>query len=280
MIREARQIGGIGVHTGQNVTVCLAPGQEGSGWRFVRVDLPGAPEIAAHPSKIVAAVLSTTLGEGEASVQTAEHLLAALWATGHDDLRIEVDGPEVPILDGSALPWLALLGERPPQDGELQVQGDPRGASARPPRVGKPLQEPLVLVEGDAFLTAFPCDELRFSYGIELPAPVGVQWASFAPERDDFSREIAPARTFIRQADAERLRAAGGLAGGDLRCALVLGPQGWLNPPLRFENEPARHKLLDLLGDLALLGEIPRAHYVAYRAGHRLHGALARRLAS
>jgi UDP-3-O-[3-hydroxymyristoyl] N-acetylglucosamine deacetylase len=135
-------------------------------------------------------------------------------------------------------------------------------------------------VEGDAFLTAFPCDELRFSYGIELPAPVGVQWASFAPERDDFSREIAPARTFIRQADAERLRAAGGLAGGDLRCALVLGPQGWLNPPLRFENEPARHKLLDLLGDLALLGEIPRAHYVAYRAGHRLHGALARRLAS
>lgn len=277
MSRGARQIGGIGVHTGQKVTVCLEPGQEGSGWRFVRVDLPGAPEIAAHPSRIVAAVLSTTLGDGEATVQTAEHLLAALWATGHDDLRIEIDGPEVPILDGSALPWIELLGEARPSQG---VQGDLLGASARPPRVGKPLREPLVLVEGDAFLTAFPCGELRFSYGIELPAPVGVQWASFAPERDDFSREIAPARTFIRQADAERLRAAGGLPGGDLRSALVLGPDGWLNPPLRFENEPARHKLLDLIGDLALLGEIPRAHYAAYRAGHRLHGALARRLAS
>jgi UDP-3-O-[3-hydroxymyristoyl] N-acetylglucosamine deacetylase len=259
--RKGRTVCGQGVFSGRQVSARCTPGEEGSGWRLVRVDLPGAPEIPVRPDRVIATERSTTLGEGGAAVRMVEHFLAALWASGWQDARVEVDGPELPLLDGSALPWAEALGE------------------ANTPRVGPPVEAPLEVREGAAVVRVDPSEELSFSYSIDFPAPIGVQSASFAPGRGRFSAELAPARTFLFEQEAERLRAAGSLAGGTLDNALVASSDGWRNPPLRFPDEPARHKLLDLLGDLALLGQIPRGHYQAHRAGHRLHVALARKLA-
>lgn len=174
---------------------------------------------------------------------------------------IEVNGPELPLLDGSALPWMEMLGE------------------ARTPPVGPPVTRSLEIREGDAVVAVDPAEELRFSYSIDFPSPIGAQSASFSPSQERFLEELAPARTFLFQHEVELLIEDGKLAGGTLENALVAVPGGWLNPPLRFPEEPARHKLLDLVGDLALLGAIPRGHYRAHRAGHRLHVALAQRLA-
>jgi UDP-3-O-[3-hydroxymyristoyl] N-acetylglucosamine deacetylase len=259
--RKGCTICGQGVFSGQPVAVRCIPGEEGSGWRLVRIDLPGAPEIPVSPHQVVATERSTTLGQGGATVRVVEHLLAALWASGWQEARIEVHGPELPLLDGSALPWVEVLGE------------------ATTPRMGPPVETPREVREGAALVRVDPSEELRFSYSLDFPDPIGAQSASFAPGPERFSVELAPARTFLFEREVEQLRAAGALAGGALDNALVASPDGWRNPPLRFANEPARHKLLDLVGDLALLGAIPRGHYRAHRAGHRLHVALARRLA-
>jgi UDP-3-O-[3-hydroxymyristoyl] N-acetylglucosamine deacetylase len=254
-------IAGRGVHTGHPAQVRIVAAAPGSGRCFVRTDLPGAPVIPVSPAALRSSMLSTALEARGASVQTIEHLMAALWNAGAQDVRVELDGPEVPILDGSAAPWVDLLGAR------------------SCPWVGPPLRRPLVLREGSSWVAALVSQELRFSCGIEFPDPIGAGWVSFAVRRGSFRDEVAPARTFAGRSEVERLRASGGLRGGDLTCALVFDEGGWLNPPLRFADEPARHKLLDLIGDLALLGAIPRAHYVAFRAGHRLHGRLALALA-
>jgi UDP-3-O-[3-hydroxymyristoyl] N-acetylglucosamine deacetylase len=259
--RKGRTVRGQGVFSGQPVAVRCVPGEEGSGWRLVRVDLPGTPEIPVRPDRVIATERSTTLGEGGATVRMVEHFLAALWASGWQDARVEVRGPELPLLDGSALPWVEALGE------------------ATAPRLGPPVEAPLEVRDGAALVRVDPSEELRFSYSIDFPDPIGAQSAHFTPGRARFSCELAPARTFLFEREAEQLRAAGALAGGTLDSALVASPDGWRNPPLRFPEEPARHKLLDLVGDLALLGAIPRGHYRAHRAGHRLHVALARRLA-
>jgi UDP-3-O-[3-hydroxymyristoyl] N-acetylglucosamine deacetylase len=133
--------------------------------------------------------------------------------------------------------------------------------------------------QGDAFVAALPSPTIRFTYGIdfELPA-IGNQWHSWTPEQESFAEEIAPARTFGLAHQIEALRDRGLIKGGSLENALVCDRSGWLNPPLRFPNEPARHKLLDLVGDLSLLGTYPVAHFLAYKASHNLHIQLAKKL--
>jgi UDP-3-O-[3-hydroxymyristoyl] N-acetylglucosamine deacetylase len=272
-LREPVRLSGVGLHTGAPVDVCLLAAPAGRGRTFVRSDLPGAPELAAQVEAVRPSQLSTLLAAGEASVQTVEHLLAALLVCGIDDVRIEVHGPELPILDGSAAPWSAAIARA----GLAASSGPAAHLAARDQ--APPLDQPAWVREGDAFVAALPSPALRFSYGIAFLPPIGAQWYSTSPDDDDLAASVLPARTFARLADIERLRGAGLIRGGSLDGALVCDGEGWLNPPLRFPEEPVRHKLLDLLGDLALLGRPPRAHYVAYKAGHRLHVALARELA-
>jgi UDP-3-O-[3-hydroxymyristoyl] N-acetylglucosamine deacetylase len=261
---------GIGLHSGINTTVTLHPTAAGKGRYFQRIDLPDRPIIPADLTCVREAMLSTELGDRPATVRTVEHLLATLVALGVDDVLMEIDGPEVPLLDGSAQDWLTaiagvgLIG---------QAFVDPK-----PPLI---IREPITCQAGDAFVAAFPCDQTRFSYGIDFPyVPIGKQWFTWQPEQDDFATAIAPARTFGFADQVEQLRQAGLIKGGSLDNALVCDPEKWLNPPLRFTDEPVRHKLLDLLGDLSLLGKIPQAHYVAYKASHKLHTHLAQKIAN
>ena len=264
------QVKGIGLHSGVNTTVTLYPATAGSGRHFQRIDLPDRPIIAANLSCVREAMLSTELGSPPATVRTVEHLLATLVALGVDDVLMAIDGPEVPLLDGSAQDWLTAIA------GVGVVQQDDEDS-----RSAITIKEPITCQAGDAFVAAFPCAQLRFSYGIDFPyAPIGKQWFTWQPDQEDFATAIAPARTFGFADQVEQLRQAGLIKGGSLGNALVCDHENWLNPPLRFVDEPVRHKLLDLLGDLSLLGQIPQAHFVAYKASHKLHTQLAQMIAA
>ena len=258
---------GIGLHSGMSTQVRIQPAAPGKGRYFVRVDLPGEPVISAQIDSVSPTMLSTELIRGDASVRTVEHLLAALVGLGVDNARIEIDGAEVPLLDGSAQEWVSAI-----------AQVGTRAQSVD--RVTQSILEPIWTRQGDAFVAAIPAPALRFSYGIdfELPA-IGNQWHSWSPDSGVcFATEIAPARTFGLAHQIDQLRAGGLIKGGSLENALVCGPEGWLNPPLRFSDEPVRHKLLDLIGDLSLLGTVPIAHFLAYKASHRLHTQLAQKI--
>lgn len=264
---------GVGLHSGASTHIRLLPAGVGQGRYFVRVDLPGIPTIPARVEAVSQTVLSTQLGKGEAYVRTVEHLLAALAGMGVDNARIEIDGPEVPLLDGSAQVWVDAIA----QVGLV---------SQSMPRVVPQLVEPIWVYQDDAFAAALPALETRFTYGIDFDLPaIGNQWHSWSQVVGEdskpsptFKEEIAPARTFGLAHQIDQLRQQGLIKGGSLDNALVCGSQGWLNPPLRFANEPVRHKILDLVGDLSLLGNFPNAHFFAYKASHSLHVQLAQRI--
>ena len=265
---------GVGLHLGQQTTVRLRPAAAGEGRYFIRTDLPTSTKIQADINCVIATQLSTELGKGDAQVRTVEHLLSALIALGLDNVRIEIDGPELPLLDGSALGWLNAIQAESSNAANQQVAFKQRRAA---------VSELTSVQEGDAWVTAYPCEALRFSYGINFDlAAIGSQWYTWSPSLEtfaaDFASEVAPARTFGLAHQIDYLRSQGLIKGGSLENALVCSAEGWLNPPLRFENEPVRHKLLDLIGDLSLLGDLPKAHYVAYKASHALHVALAKKL--
>ncbi|MGB3138426.1 MAG: UDP-3-O-acyl-N-acetylglucosamine deacetylase [Nodosilinea sp.] len=259
---------GVGLHSGASTTVSLHPADPGQGRYFVRTDLPEYPTIPATLAAVNSTMLSTELRQGEAAVRTVEHLLAALAGLGIDNVRIEVTGSEVPLLDGSALGWVEAL-----RQAGRHKQSQTRSVAR--------LCQPVTVTHDDAFVAAFPAPSLRFTYGIDFEvSAIGNQWFSWAYDVNPFGPEgfavnLAPARTFGLAHQVDQLRASGLIQGGSLDNALVCSDQGWLNPPLRFDNEPARHKMLDLIGDLSLLGGLPVAHIVAYKASHRLHGELA-----
>ena len=269
-LASAFELSGVGLHTGSATTVRVQPAAPGEGRYFVRVDLPLSPVIPARVEAVSQTTLSTELAVGEASVRTVEHLLAALAGMGVDDARIEIDGPEVPLLDGSAQIWVEALASA-------------RSSDLAPQRINTSwtLTEPVWVFDSDAFVAALPSPTTRFTYGIdfELPA-IGKQWHSFSPVEENFAEALAPARTFALATQIDQLRAAGLIKGGSLDNALVCDASGWLNPPLRFANEPVRHKILDLVGDLSLLGNFPQAHFLAYKASHKLHIQLATQLAT
>jgi UDP-3-O-[3-hydroxymyristoyl] N-acetylglucosamine deacetylase len=266
LARPFEQIG-VGLHSGTSVCLRVLPAAPGSGRCFVRVDLPDRPVISASIDRVGQTLLSTELGKGAATVRTVEHLLAALSSMGIDNAQIELDATEVPLLDGSALPWVEAIAQA-----GIVVQEAERSQFV--------LTEPITVTQGDAFVAAFPANELRFTYGIDFDLPaIGNQWQSWSPDRESFAETIAPARTFGIAEQIDHLRQQGLIKGGSLDNALVCSRDGWVNPPLRFSNEPVRHKLLDLVGDLSLLGVFPRAHILAYKASHQLHTQLAARLA-
>lgn len=259
---------GIGLHSGAAVQVKLLPAPPDTGRVFRRTDLPGSAEIRADVAAVKQTLLSTELANGDATVRTVEHLLAAMVALGVDNAIIEVDGPEMPLLDGSAQGWATAIAAT-----GLVAQGATRSALQ--------VHQPIWVRDQDAFVVAMPAAATRLTYGIDFDlAPIGNQWHSWAPGEGQFATEIAPARTFGLAHQIEHLRSQGLIKGGSLDNALVCDRDGWVNPPLRFANEPARHKLLDLLGDLSLLGALPIAHVLAYKASHHLHVQLATAIAA
>ena len=267
-IANSFSLSGIGLHSGEQVSVTVSPSPIDSGRYFIYDNV----RIPADTTVVSASQLSTELRQNGTGVRTVEHLLAALFGMGVHNACIKLDRPELPILDGSALPWVEAIAKVGIAN---QADGD---------RL-KPLTESVTVRKGDSFVTAIPADTLRFTYGIEFPSKaIGEQWFSWSPTIADFSQrfasEIAPARTFTLAAYVDQARAAGLIKGGSLDNAIVCDSDRWVNPPLRFDNEPCRHKLLDLIGDLSLLGFLPRAHILAYKASHNLHAEFAIALAS
>ena len=257
---------GIGLHSGETVSVTVRPATENTGRFFVRTDQPHVAPIPAAVQSVQSTLMSTELGNGSTTVRTVEHLLAALVLSGVDNARIEIDGPEVPLLDGSAKIWVEAIANV-----GVQTQSAPRSTHT--------ISAPLCLQRDDAFVVALPAAEAKFTYGIDFPVDaIGNQWHSWSPATDPFGATVTNARTFTLAHQIEQLRKQGLIKGGSLDNALVCDAEkGWLNPPLRFANEPVRHKLLDLLGDLSLMGALPQAHVLAYKASHTLHTEFAKK---
>jgi len=233
---------GIGLHGGKPVKVVIHPAAANQGVQFVRADLPGRPHIQAHFSRVADTTRATTLKSGEASITTVEHFLAALGGLGVDNALILVEGPEMPIMDGSAAPLARLLAET--------------GLRALPwPRSYLLIQQPVELRDGNQWMRVTP-GEPRITYSIDFPHPLIRQQRFTVPLRSEsFSREIAPARTFGFLKEVQYLQARGLALGGSLDNALVLNDTEVVNPDgFRFPEECVRHKILDAVGDLTLLG--------------------------
>ncbi len=258
---------GIGLHTGKKVKITFKPAPVDSGVRFVRVDLEGNPQIAAEISKVIKASRETSIGEGEVKIQSVEHVLAALTGLDIDNLIIETNGDELPAADGSALPFVQVLKQAGIVDQEKE-------------RECLELKEPVSYVKGDVYLVALPNEGLKISYTIDFDHPVlKTQFASFIIDEKTFTKEIAPARTFGFESEVKQLREKGLIKGGGLENAVVIGEKGILNQePLRFPDEFVRHKILDLLGDLYLVGVPLRAHIIALKSGHGANVELVKKI--
>ena len=259
-------IQGIGLHSGNRIRMRLRPAAAGTGVVFVRTDRGGV-EIPADLDHAGPSFYATVIEKDGVTVGTIEHLMAALYALLVDDVRVELDGPEVPILDGSSRPFV----ERILEAGRVEL-------SMR--REYLTLVRPVEVTRDDKRIAAYPAREYRVTYAIDFDHPqLGYQELSASLWGEGvFADKLAPARTFTFERDVERLRRAGLALGGSLDNAVVVGERGILNSDLRFPDEFVRHKMLDLTGDLSLLAHPLRAHVVAFRAGHDLHSELARRI--
>jgi UDP-3-O-[3-hydroxymyristoyl] N-acetylglucosamine deacetylase len=258
---------GIGLHSGRKVHLTLTPASTNTGIVFRRVDLGGV-EIPARVEHLGRINHATCLADGDTRIETIEHLLAALRALGVDNVIVELDAAEVPIMDGSAAPFIYLIHEA-----GIREQATSRSFL----RITRPLS---VEHEG-RLVAAYPSNTLKGTYTINFNHPM-LRHQEYSLEITDssFVDDIAPARTFGFQKDVEILRQNGLALGGSLDNALVLSETGVLNNQLRFPDEFVRHKILDILGDLALLNMPLMAHVVAVRAGHGLHTELAQEILS
>jgi UDP-3-O-[3-hydroxymyristoyl] N-acetylglucosamine deacetylase len=258
---------GVGLHTGQEVHMRLRPAPPDFGIRFCRIDLPGRPVIAARFDQVVQTDFATTLGLNGVTISTTEHLLAAFLGSRIDNAMVELDAAEVPIFDGSAVPYLALI-----KDAGIAEQHIPRDFL----KVSRPLE----VRDGEAFIKVSPAEQLQITYTIDYPHPLlGRQTSRWRFTKTSFEAEIAGARTFGFLKDLDQLQAMGLARGGSLANAIVFDEDHLLNHGgFRFGDECVRHKILDLMGDLALVGRPVLAHFEAYKAGHTLHNRLVRQL--
>jgi UDP-3-O-[3-hydroxymyristoyl] N-acetylglucosamine deacetylase/3-hydroxyacyl-[acyl-carrier-protein] dehydratase len=267
-IARETKLEGVGVHSGQGASLTLRSAPIDHGVRFRRADLPGAPEIAATLDNVVGTDLGTSLGQGEAHVLTVEHLMSALYALGVDNVLVDLDGPEIPIRDGSFQDYFQAI-----EGAGLEEQP----ADARVVAVQSPLS--VCGNEGESYV-ATKCEGLRVSATIDFAHPaIGRMFGSLRAEAEEFRTRIAPARTFGFKADAEALHARGLALGASLDNTVVLDEEGVMNDALRFPDEFLRHKVGDVIGDLALLGARIDGHVVAERPSHSGNVALARALA-
>lgn len=261
---------GRGLHTGVSVSVRVVAAPAGAGIVFVRTDLPHRPTIPVNAGQILdidKTVRRTTLCKEGVEVQTVEHFMAALWGAGIDNAYVEITGNELPGMDGSALPFYRGLA----QAGTVEQAA---------PRQYLTVREPIHVEDGEASITVVPDRGFKASYLLSYPHPMlKAQFVSYQMNGESaFSDQIAPARTFCLKEEAEALRAAGFGKGADMTNTLVVDAHGVMKNTLRFEDEFARHKLLDLLGDLYLLGAHLRGRVMAVKSGHPLNARLVLKL--
>ncbi len=261
------RIEGNGLHTGKQASLTIHPAEPNSGIVFLRVDVNPPIFLKASVENVHSAQRCVTLGKDGITISTVEHLLAGLWGMGIDNALIEMEGEEIPALDGSSAPLVALL-----KDGGIIRQGERRKVAS--------LKEGVWVRKGEAHIVAVPSPRLRITYFVDYNhSYASEQIASFVITEDVFEREIAPARTFGFDYEVETLLRNGYALGGSLENALLITKDGPATP-LRFENELVRHKILDLIGDLSLLGFYPKCHILAIKASHTLHLELVRQLSS
>ena len=252
---------GIGLHTGLKCTVIIKP-TELTGFHI---------SFSSEPNKVTPIDISqvrntplcTTLDLNGKKVATVEHLLASLLGAGLTHAHIEITGSEIPLLDGSAIGWIE----------EIKNVGMINSITS--PRPRPELKSPIFVSKGESVIFAIPSEKLKLVGLIDFPyKAIGQQMFSIELSPNNFVKEIAPARTFGFLDQLEELKKAGLIKGGALENALVCNGDSWVNPPLRFANEPVRHKLLDLIGDLAFVG-LPRAQIFVYKGSHALHAEFA-----
>jgi len=263
-IRSEIAFHGIGLHSGAQVAIRLIPAPAGSGIVFRRTDLDNF-EIPANGRNVAKVSYATSLMRGSVLISTTEHLLSALIGFGVDNVIVEVDNLELPILDGSALPYIEAF-----QHVGLKQQRRKREYI----RILKPVE----VRDGGKFIGVYPGSGYRIDYAIDFPAPIGSETFRGDLESGDYARLIAPARTFGFKEDEPMLRDMGLIRGASPQCAIILTRHGVQNGPLRFADEFVRHKVLDLIGDLALAGRRIQGRVIAERAGHAMHTALVQRL--
>ncbi len=255
------EVSGIALHSGRMVRLEILPAAINTGIVFKRVDLPGSPSVLAHVSNIQSTDLNTTISCGEAKVSTIEHLMAAFAGLGIDNALVKIDGPEVPVMDGSAAPFVDRI-----------IAAGMSAQDAR--RRYFVVRESFEFQLGDKWIKVEPCDVARFEMEIEFKSKViGRQSFGFEMDRESFI-ELSGSRTFCHVNDVNAMRKAGLALGGSLENAVVVSDDEVLNPEgLRHDLEFVRHKLLDCVGDLSLLGAPILGRIVAYKSGHGLHAA-------
>jgi UDP-3-O-[3-hydroxymyristoyl] N-acetylglucosamine deacetylase len=263
-IRNTVSIDGVGIHSGSAVRLTLTPAAVDEGIGFVREDLDASLRVPAHFSRVRNTQLATTLTEDGVSVSTVEHVAASLFALGVDNVTIGLSGPEVPILDGSAQPFVSLI-----RSAGMSEESAPRKAAR--------IVRSVTAASGDCRASLRPGRELlHVDYTIVYENPhIGTQRFSFDLTPDSFIREVAPARTFGLLKDVDGMNAQGLALGGSLENAVVVSDTGIMNPGgLRFDDECVRHKCLDAVGDLSLFGMPILGDFAAHKSGHRLNHQL------
>lgn len=258
------EFSGVGLHSGAASRMRMLPAPAGSGIVFRRTDLDNF-EIPATGRNVAKVSYATSLMRQGVLISTTEHLLSALIGMGVDNVIVELNNLELPILDGSALPYVEAF---------LRVGIRTQRRRRETVRVLRAVE----VREGEKFIGVYPGSGYSIQYAIQFPAPIGQQSTFVDLAAETYGTAIAPARTFGYKADEQRLRDMGLIRGAGPENAIILGKRGPENGPLRFDDEYVRHKVLDLIGDLALVGRRIEGHVVAERAGHAMHTALVSRL--
>lgn len=264
-IKKAVELVGIGLHKGTPVKMRLEPLEADCGIHFFRKDV--GVSIPLHPSSVIDTTMATVIAKDGHSISTIEHLLSAIWAYGIDNLRVVLDAAEVPILDGSSIGYCMLLDE-------AGVVDLPK--SKKIMKIKKPIE----VKDGDKFVRFEPSSSCVFDFKITFPHPsIGTQEHRFNFSKTAYKEEIARARTFGFLSEVQYLRSKGLALGGSLENAIVLDDSGILNKePLRYSNEFVRHKILDAIGDMSLLGLPLLGAYVSYAGSHKLNHLLTKEL--
>ena len=268
-IENSIAIEGIGLHTGEKVSLILKPAPPNTGFVFVRNGPEHSPVIKAEVDSLLDLEKyprRTSISNDGVNIHTVEHLLSAIFGLGIDNLIIEMHGSECPGLDGSSLIFAQEL-----MKAGIKEQNEQKNFYR--------VREPIYISENGSHLIALPNDTLKISYTLDYPnSPIKSQYASFMLDPEIYLKEIAPARTFCLEEEIDKLKDIGLGKGSDYENTVVIGKDGVIQNAFRFENEPVRHKICDLIGDLALLGMPIKAHIIGIRSGHALNTKLVRRL--
>jgi UDP-3-O-[3-hydroxymyristoyl] N-acetylglucosamine deacetylase len=259
-IKQKIQISGKGLHTNKQIDMILSPRPIDTGLWFLRTDIPGNNPVKVESKNVTDTSLATTIGQGSESVSTIEHFMAALGCLGINNLFVEINGPETPVLDGSALPWIKLL----------------RNVGTRTLNASRPyytIRKPFEMVDGDRMIAVAPDSELSVDFSINFPGFIENQRKVFTFSENTFVSDISPARTFCLLSEVENMQRVGKALGGGLDNAVVVSGNGIVlnQEGLRFPDEFVRHKILDFFGDMALSESPIIGHFTVVKSGHSMN---------